>query len=81
MTTLQSIIDAGELDGYEPGTPLPKLNALVDGAAIDREIVEKTACDRCGGKCEFHPYAARDKSLYPYRAFSVCTQCGEAVEY
>lgn len=76
MATLQELIERGELEGYEPGTPhFP--NALIDGVGIDRGVAEDNPCGACGGACEFHPYTDGTS----YRAFAVCTRCGNAVEF
>lgn len=77
MDTLQELIESGELEGYWEGTPPTNPRALVDGVSIDREIAEETPCEKCGGKCEFHPYTNGTS----YRAFAVCTQCGNTVEF
>lgn len=76
---LQDWIESGELEGYEQGTPIPGHNALVDGTAIDKEVAEETRCQNCGGSCEYRPYVTKDNSSY--RAFAVCKQCGEALEF
>jgi hypothetical protein len=64
-----------DLSGYQEGTPPSR--GLIDGVAIDREVSESIPCPECGGKCEYHPFVAEGS----YRAFSVCTACGEAYEF
>ncbi len=70
-----------DLQGYRAGFP-PLNMALVeagqpDGAEIDRTVAEETPCVKCGGGMTYHPFVARNS----YRAFAVCTQCREAIEF
>ena len=71
-----------DLSGYENRYPARNPNALVDGASIDREVAEETPCPECGGKCEYKPFVDKDDyRTQSYRAFAVCTECGEAFEF
>ena len=73
---LSDLVRSGELDDYIGESP--------GGAAeIDRPIAEDGTCE-CGGGREYRPfmrYHSRGGSGYSYRAFAVCTVCGEAVEF
>jgi len=73
------ILEALQFQGYTQRWPAHNPNALVDGASIDREVAEETPCPECGGKCEYKPFV--DDSGHSYRAFAVCTVCGEAQEF
>jgi hypothetical protein len=60
----------------EPKEIINHTQGLVDGMAIDREIAENEPCGKCGGKCTY-----RAETSDGYRAFAVCTVCGEEVEF
>lgn len=64
-------------EGYSEATPIGR--GLIDGAAIDKEVSESIACYECGGKCEYVPMTNSD--VGSYRAFSVCSACGETIEF
>ena len=66
-----------EADGYVNQRPARNPISLVDGASIDKEIAEEIPCPECGGKCNYEPWVQTGS----YRAFSVCTACGEAYEF
>lgn len=69
--TLQQLFDGGELMGYEMGYP-------GEAAEIDGPICNEAACDSCGHVgLVYHPY----KTKTSYRAFAVCPECGEAMEF
>lgn len=57
-------------EGYVPGSP---------GASgmIDRDIAEREPCESCGGKVEYCPLMKGES----YRAFAICTECGEETEF
>lgn len=62
------LLTSGELEGYEQGW----------GSEIDFNIATKTPCPECGGQCHFY---AMNNDRGSYRAFQVCTQCDNAVEF
>lgn len=75
IRTLQDIIDAGELVGYEPGTPPP---GPLAGAEIDADVCAHAHCPECGHDgLDYHPFVAPGS----YRAFAVCPVCGAASEF
>jgi hypothetical protein len=73
------LLDAMAAEGYTNQWPNVNPNALVYGASIDQEVAESVPCPECHGKCEYKPFV--DNSGHSYRAFSVCTVCGEAYEF
>ena len=62
----------GELHGYIWGFS-------GTAAEIDGPIAEDTPCLVCGGKCKYRPFMTPGGRSY--RAFAVCTVCGEALEF
>ena len=51
--------------------------ALVDGQAIDREIAEKHPSSCCDVPCTYRAEHSEDG----YRAFAVCSKCGQTEEF
>lgn len=56
----------------------PFLSLREQGIIIDRRIAEEHLCGECGGKCRFECNAEEGE---PYRAWAVCTQCGDRMEF
>jgi len=74
-TTLQDIMDSGDLQGYEPGSPPP---GPFMGPEVDAEVCAQAHCPDCGHLgMEYHPFVCPGS----YRAFAVCPKCGSASEF
>lgn len=70
--TIGEIYQSGELSGYQPGQPEGPMSD------VDQEICQDATCENCGHQgCEFYPYSKPGS----YRAFAVCPDCGEAMEF
>ena len=65
-------VDYLELSGYQPKAP------SYQAAAIDSQVCAESQCDECGHKgLDYRPFTKPGS----YRAFAVCPECGEAVEF
>ena len=51
--------------------------AWIDAQGIDREVAEEEPCPKCGARMEYRPQFAENS----YRAFAVCVECGESIEF
>ena len=61
--------------GYQPGAP-------AFAGSIDGPVATETPCE-CGGEMEYKPFMKprAERGDDNYRAFAVCTECGERVEF
>lgn len=62
-----------DLIGYSEGPPE---GANPENIRIDRQVVAEQTCD-CGGSYEYRGYHAGTS----YRAFAICRDCGDAIEF
>ncbi len=73
-----------DLSGYIAGRP--PTNGFIDGPGIDAECANGSTCEACGHVgMEYRPYTTKPFCGYGdmggYRAFAVCPDCGNAVEF
>lgn len=68
IVKLENLIQSGELDGY----------SHTSGNEIDERIAERYICIICGSKSK---YVAMDNGKGSYRAFAVCKNCDNCVEF
>ena len=62
----------------------PRPTAIVDGVAIDRQVVaDHGKCSACGSRrLRYEPFMTPECARGSgYRAFAVCEECDEAMEF
>jgi hypothetical protein len=73
MTKWNELLEGGKLEGYQASSP------SFDAAAIDGEVCRDSACPDCKHQgLEYRPYHNLKGS---YRAFAVCSECDEVMEF
>lgn len=70
-TALCDLIFDMQENGYRCGAPSPEADHN------DREIVNQTRCERCQHEMFYQPFMKAGS----YRAFAVCTHCGNVEEF